>query len=157
MIHRIRAAVLIFNGDSLLLVKHVDPDSGFTWWIPPGGGLEDEDRSIFDCAIREVYEESGLRVTLSRPVYFREFHELKAGVRHFEVFFTAESYRGKLTTANIAGSGPDEDFIKEVRWFSRTEITRFTVFPEYLMKGMWKDFHKGFPEIKFLGSSQEKA
>lgn len=155
MIHRIRAAVLIFNQDSLLLVKHVDPISGFTWWIPPGGGLEDGDESILDCAVREVYEESGLHVTPSRPVYFREFQERKAGVRHFEIYFTAESCRGEPSTENIAGNGPDEEFIKEVSWISRREISNLTVFPEYFKDGLWKDYQKGFPGIIFLGSFQD--
>ena len=58
MNHRIRVATIIINNQKILLVKHVHPETGYAWWVPPGGGLEDKDASIFDCAKREVFEET---------------------------------------------------------------------------------------------------
>jgi 8-oxo-dGTP pyrophosphatase MutT (NUDIX family) len=29
------------------------------WWVPPGGGVETADTSVFDCARRETFEETG--------------------------------------------------------------------------------------------------
>ena len=42
MKHRIRAAAIIVDGDSILLVKEETnhPHDGRFWWIPPGGGVE---------------------------------------------------------------------------------------------------------------------
>ena len=59
MKHRVRAAVIILKDEKLLMVKHINPESGDAWWIPPGGGLEAQDDSIINCAIREVFEETG--------------------------------------------------------------------------------------------------
>ena len=36
MENRIRAGVLIFDDDKMLLVKHVDPEDGYIWWVVPG-------------------------------------------------------------------------------------------------------------------------
>ena len=50
--------------DRVLLVHdRVDLDRQESHWITPGGGLEPGE-SLRDCAIREVFEETGLRVEL---------------------------------------------------------------------------------------------
>ncbi|PIZ52623.1 NUDIX hydrolase, partial [Candidatus Woesearchaeota archaeon CG_4_10_14_0_2_um_filter_33_10] len=69
--NRIRVGVLIFEDNKILLVKHVDPITGFTWWVPPGGGLK-ETESIFECGKREVKEETNLKVSLDKIVYIRQ-------------------------------------------------------------------------------------
>lgn len=64
MIAERRAArVLLLADRSVLLVKGVDParpDAGH-WWFTPGGGLG-EGESLEDGAVREVFEETGLRL-----------------------------------------------------------------------------------------------
>lgn len=54
------AAVAILDGDRLLMLKR--KDNGM--WTLPGGTME-LDESLTDCAIREVQEESGLKVCIS--------------------------------------------------------------------------------------------
>lgn len=148
---RIRAAVLLIENQRVLLIKHVEPDSGETWWVPPGGGLEDFDENVLACAAREVLEESGLSVQVGRLVYWREYRE-HASMRHFlELFFLAESCSGKLTIKNIHGKGPDEDYIKDARWLSREELNGLTVYPKELHDSFWDDLAQGFPEVRYLG------
>ena len=67
MQHRIRAAAIVVQGDSVLLVQHQHNDlqGGRPWWVPPGGGVEGEE-SLMDCAQREVLEETGLSVELGQ-------------------------------------------------------------------------------------------
>ena len=71
MKHRIRVATIIINDNKILLVKHVHPETGYTWWVPPGGGIEEFDSSIFDCAKREAFEETNLTIENSRILYIR--------------------------------------------------------------------------------------
>ena len=118
MRHRIRAAAIVVEGDSILLVQHQHDDisGGQSWWVPPGGGVEGEE-SLFECAKRETLEETGLSVELDRIAYIREFVE--PGYHHCEVFLVADSYSGTLVTGNNPGTGVfDVDHIikgREVR------------------------------------------
>jgi ADP-ribose pyrophosphatase YjhB (NUDIX family) len=111
------------------------------------------DRSVHACAIREVREETGLSVQVGKLVYVREFVEVHSSLRHLELFFLADEVSGELTLANIAGSGPDEDLIKDVRWLSRTELLDLVVYPELLKHKFWEDWSAGFPEACYLGVS----
>jgi len=154
MTHRIRAAALIIQNDQVLLVKHVHPITGDTWWVPPGGGLASEDASIFACVRREVFEETGLRVELSRIVYIREFIDLENNTHNLELFLAAQSFSGELTMKNIPGSGPDEHYIKDVKWLSRETVKDLVVFPEILKDKFWEDAQAGFLETRYLGTQR---
>ncbi len=46
MKNRIRSAAIIVRDNKILLVKHVHPKTGFVWWVPPGGGIEESDESL---------------------------------------------------------------------------------------------------------------
>jgi 8-oxo-dGTP diphosphatase len=151
MRHRIRAAALIVNDNKILLVKHVHPQTGEAWWVPPGGGMEACDRSVFDCAAREVFEETGLQVKLSRIVYLREFAERDAGVHHMELFLAADSFSGQVTMANIKACDYDAAYIKEVAWLSPAEMQDLSVYPENLKDSFWQDLQQDFPTVRYLG------
>jgi 8-oxo-dGTP pyrophosphatase MutT (NUDIX family) len=151
MKHRIRAAALITDGDQILLVQHVHPITGEAWWVPPGGGLEASDGSIFDCAEREVFEETGLRVEVGRIAYIGEFLDQENDVHNIEVFLTATRLSGELTIRHVQGNGPDEHYIRSVKWVSRTELGQMVVYPEVLKDTFWADRTKGFLETRYLG------
>ena len=149
--HRVRAAVILVRNGKMLLVKHVDPNSADEWWIPPGGGLLPHERSVVDCAVREVFEETGLRVSVGTLIYLRDFIEEPAAVHHVELFFLADSFTGELTMDNVAGSGPDEDFIQDLEWLGKEEMDGLVVWPDHLVDGFWDDLADGFPQVRYLG------
>ncbi len=151
MKHRIRAAVLILNKNKILLVKHVHPDTGFSWWVPPGGGVEEKDGSIFDCMAREAFEETGLDVNVNKLAYIREFFDEENKTLNAEFFAVVDSYKGEITLINLENNGPDELFIKEVKWLSRDELQNKVVFPEILKDDFWNDYKNNFSEVKYLG------
>ena len=76
MRHRIRAAAIVTDGDSVLLVQHQhnEVQEGQSWWMPPGGSVEGKE-SLVECALREMFEETGRSVELGRIAYVREFIE----------------------------------------------------------------------------------
>jgi len=87
---------LLINNGSVLLIKGRDParpEAG-TWWLTPGGGIEDGE-SIEDALVREILEETGLvlpaervgSIVATRVAEF-EFDELE--YRQSESFFAIE-------------------------------------------------------------------
>ena len=140
MKHRIRAAAIIIHDERILLVKHVHPTTGFTWWVPPGGGVEFVDTSVIDCVVREVFEETGLHVRVSDDVRFvREFFDGINETLNIELFFDAHIVSGEITTENIVGNGTDEDYIKEVQWFRIEELHDVIIFPNELRENFGRD------------------
>ena len=151
MQHRIRAAAIIVRDNKLLLVMHRHPRTGVEWWVPPGGGIEDRE-NIYDCARREVHEETGLTVELGQILYLREFVDLEQTWHMLEVFILATSFQGELTTANINPLAPEAAYIREVRFLSQDEMQGLTVYPEILKDKFWQDLASGKKlEIQYLG------
>lgn len=63
--HRPTARVLLVNPhDQVFLINtHFDPELGIEpRWLTPGGGI-DEGETELEAAVRELFEETGLRVT----------------------------------------------------------------------------------------------
>ena len=143
---RVRAAAIIVQGDSVLLVQHHQPGGSKVWWVPPGGGRQ-EAETLRKCVLREVFEETSLSVELGDVVYVREFIAPEINQHNFEFFFMAKSFAGTPTIKNVLA----EDNILDVRFVSRSEMAKITVYPEVLKDGFWDDLKRGFPERVYLG------
>jgi ADP-ribose pyrophosphatase YjhB (NUDIX family) len=53
----------IVQDDQILLIKHTEHESGRSYWLLPGGGIEDGE-SEAACVRREMQEETHLRVAV---------------------------------------------------------------------------------------------
>ena len=143
MRYGISAAALIVQDHMILLVNH--REAGYDFWVPPGGKLEGAE-SIFDCARREAWEETGLQVELDRIVYVQEFVEPDY---HFCKFFIlCRAFTGSLTLANRVA---DEGFLNDARFLTENQLKERTVFPEILREQFWIDLEAGFPHTRYLG------
>ncbi len=150
MEHRIRAAAIIIKDNAILLVKNRHPQNGTEWWVPPGGGLSQKE-TVYDCAIRETWEEAGIKVTLGKILYIREFVDLEYHRHNFEIFILAESFSGAPTIKNLVPGDVDSAYIKEVRFLSPKELTALTVYPDILKDEFWNDYASGNLQTKYLG------
>lgn len=111
------AALCINEEKEVLLVKNRDIQQ----WSLPSGGLE-EGETLEQCCQREVFEETGYRISINQRLHIK-----RAIISSYQVethYFLATCDE-RVATANI-----DSD-IDEVNWWSIHEIERLELaFPE---------------------------
>lgn len=138
------ASVFIINPQDkkILLVMHRKNGK----WTQPGGHIED-DETPEECALREVYEETGLRVRLLGERFPREDDFIRPlgiqknrhsdGNMHIDIIYAAVPNNDIEPKINI-----EEE--TSVRWFSREELDYIDCFPDikitmdYLLKEVIK-------------------
>jgi 8-oxo-dGTP diphosphatase len=156
MIHRIRAAGLLVEGERILLVRHRTPGTERDWWIPPGGGLKPEDASVLDTARREVFEETGLTAAVSRIGYVNEWRQASTGIHHLEFFVPVDSFSGEPSLRHVRQDEPEAQFIKELGWIDRTQLEGRIIYPVWLRASwFWEDAARGFPRTRYTGVEAE--
>ena len=155
MKNRISVKAIIIKNDKVMLVKHVDRNKGSTWWAFPGGGLE-EDETIFACAEREVWEETGLKVKADKLKYVRQllYPQIKSNI--IELFVTTSSIKGTETIANCKGKGSDDKLIKECKFMSKEEIKDILVLPKSLKEKIFNVKLQNNSNIEFIGIDKAK-
>ena len=136
---RTAARVLLLDGrDRVLLFRGGDPhlpERG-TWWFTPGGGLDPGETHV-DGAVRELFEETGLRTTadaLGPPVHaeLTEFDFAGLHISQHSTFYVL-----RVDAHEVDTSGFEEleaSSIVEHRWWVRTDLrtTTDTVYPPAL-------------------------
>lgn len=116
---RIRVATILPQGDSLLLVRHRKGDKSY--WMLPGGGL-DFGETFEECAIREIHEETGLRISIDRMLYLSEAI-CPRGSRHVvNVYMLGRVEGGTLTV-------PTGDVIDAVEFIPFADLHSITLYP----------------------------
>lgn len=145
MRYGISAASIVVRDRHILLVRHYRPEA-FDFWLPPGGGLEG-DESIFDCAKRETFEETGIQVRPERIVYIQEFVE--PGYHFCKFFILCHALpHGDLT---LEHKGAEEHHLVDARFWREEDVASITTRPEILQGLFWTDLAAGFPEVRYLG------
>lgn len=112
----------------LLLVHH----KKFDKWVQPGGHIE-IDETPEETALREVYEETGLKVQLLGERFPREDDYIRPlgiqknrgsdGELHIDIIYAA------IPINEIDVNNYDEE-IDGVKWYSREELDTINVFPD---------------------------
>jgi 8-oxo-dGTP pyrophosphatase MutT (NUDIX family) len=126
VIQRRAARILLIADRSVLLIKGRDParpEAG-TWWLTPGGGIDDGE-SLEVAAVREVVEETGLQLSSETlgPVVATRVAEFEFDDREFrqrEWFFAVEVPKFVPT---VDGWEPIEQrALLDHRWWTVAEL-----------------------------------
>lgn len=125
---RLAARAIIVENDRMLLVNAY-ADLRLDLWCAPGGGIEPH-QSIPDNLIRELFEETGLTISVGALALVNEFHDPETGFHQVEMFF-----RCTIEAGEISDDWVDEGTVVTRRgWFTRDDVEAMHVLPESLAR-----------------------
>ncbi|MBD3765065.1 MAG: NUDIX domain-containing protein [Rhodobacterales bacterium] len=128
---RLSVRALILHQDRLLVVN-AWPEGVSDLWCAPGGGVEPH-TSLPDNLRREVFEETGLRITVGAPCLVNEFHDPASDFHQVDIYFRCAAPDPRLD--------PDwrdpEGIVTRRRWVTRAELAGLRFKPDSLPQAAW--------------------
>jgi ADP-ribose pyrophosphatase YjhB (NUDIX family) len=143
--HRIAAGGIIFKGNAVLLVKYREEDNEGTYWVGPGGALEDHE-NIVQAIVRETKEETGVTVEPKRVVAIEDL--MCSRFKMIKVWMVCEFVAGEVHKTGEA----DKEGIIEAAWLTRDQLAGEVVFPSSLMQYDWEQLRTGTWEVDCMPS-----
>jgi len=124
--------LIVDESGATLLLRGADPaaTAGETWWFTPGGGVEGSE-SLYETAVREVCEETGVLLSeLHGPIFSREVAFSLEGEpfeQHEEFLYTRVQ---RFAVSNTSWTALERRTLIEWRWWSidhwKAPAKRFT-------------------------------
>ncbi|RNI24995.1 NUDIX domain-containing protein [Rufibacter latericius] len=112
---RVRVCGLLIQEDKLLLARHKAAFGEGYFWMPPGGGL-DFNEKVKECLKREFKEETGLEIEVGRFLYLNEF--LRPPLHAIELFFEVNLVTGTLALGSDPEHEPHAQLLEEVKFLN---------------------------------------
>ena|SRR3989344_5977022 len=132
----VRPCVILIENEKVLCIhcKYAEE-----FYLFPGGGVE-LGETLEDCAIREMKEETGIKVKIENLVYVNDWIKDKSkNERVLNVFFIGRKVGGEL----IAGER-DGGKVKKVVWIPLNKLNTLDFRPKLIAERLEQDFKSGF-------------
>ncbi|MGB0497517.1 MAG: NUDIX domain-containing protein [Rubricella sp.] len=123
---RLAVRALIVEEDRLLLVNAY-PDRKSDLWCAPGGGVEAH-ASLPENLMREVFEETGLTISVGGLAGVNEFHAPDGSFHQIDLYFRASVARGVI---DETWRDP-EGVVNRWRWTDRAALATLRHKPDSL-------------------------
>ena len=95
--------------------------------------------TLIDCVKREVYEETGLNISVLDAFAISEFLYPANAFHNVDIFFRCNIESGDLSDCWIDTGGP----VCRRKFFALNEIQELNVFPRCLNEGKWLNRPEG--------------
>ena len=123
-----------------------------TFWTPPGGGVEFGE-GLREALVREVEEETGLRVGVGALRDVLDF--VRPPLHAVSFYFECALPEGASETARL-GTDPElgaDQMLRGVEWVPLDTLASRRVYPEPFRQRLAADLRAGFPEgTVYLGT-----
>lgn len=120
---RIRASAIIIKDKKILLIHRFN--KGREYYVFPGGGIE-ENESPEEAVIREVMEETSLKMTSCKLV-FEDFNTYSNGN---SLFFSCQTEDGTPILAGPESTYQSEENQFLLEWHNLKEVNNLNLVPE---------------------------
>jgi 8-oxo-dGTP diphosphatase len=111
----------IIKDHHLLLLRNLERSSGRSYWLFPGGGIE-ENETEEQCVAREMFEETGLSVNVERLLFTQPMNDY--GYEERKMYLCTvlggeakPGYEPEVDANAVYGIE-----IEEVRWFDLRDV-----------------------------------
>lgn len=127
---RIRAAALIIDGGSVLLVEYKNDNNDGVHYNLPGGGLE-AGETLVDAVKREAKEEACIDVEVGSVAFVYEYQPSKNNNIYGDVHIIGVTFECKLLEGPVPHlpQAPDPNQIG-VKWIPISELGSIQLYPE---------------------------
>jgi len=140
---RVRSCALVVTDNRLLLVKQNAPTRTGPIWLPPGGEVE-LGETAKEAAIRETFEESGLKITPTRLIAVHEFVE--PPYHAVELYFLSDIDGGTLKVGTDPELSESDQQILRCEFINMERMLQIDVYPAFV-KEMDQDWLKNTAEV----------
>lgn len=137
-----RVSVVVIDDSKILLVRH--RKGSRQYWVLPGGRLE-YGENFFECAVRELKEETGLDVEVERLLFLSEAIAPDRSRHIVNIYLKAKVVGGVMRVGN-------EPVLAGVDFVPLSELEKLTVFPpvgKMILEAAPDGFKAG---IEYLGN-----
>lgn len=138
---RTRAAAIILHEDKVLLMHR--NRKGFDYYVFPGGGVE-EGETVEEAVVREVEEETCLKIRLDRCLYYHDYND-----ESDQYYYLCEYISGtpKLGEANEKESmRRNGKNVYEPLWVETSKLKKLLVYPLEIRDWLMLDLEEGFKQ-----------